>query len=637
MFSLTTMNRSDGRSVLTLGGQNRLVLLLGCSTLLASAPSAAQAVRVEHVEVVQVIQNSKGSVPLLEGKRTAVRVYLSGSVLRPVHGSLRLQSNDGTLVRTYQSSSPGSPAGSFNLRSLRERRGASLDFHLPGAEVRRGSVVLEVTSIRDAATGVTIPCNNCPRASTASFKPAPILRLLLISYRYSSPGQKNVVPRDVDLLAAEKWIEKTYPVRSISVQRRLIDAQPGWEKDCHGSNLHVDQIRATDMRNNADPRTHYLVLVSDGGSASLTGCSNKIPPVPDPSAVATAPVGKSQPQWEWDADGTYADWQAGHELGHTLGRSHLGACGDIPRDDEYPFDSAKINNSKTDYVAWDIDLGIPYGNEETHDMMSYCANLWPSAHTYELLYTRLLDEEQIGVSAPAPPALAAFSNPPVQVAPLSMEWEEAALATVAPPQARDTTRWMSIFGVVDTSRQTGEIQAVMDASPDAVRRSELPGKVRLRLRDGTRAVLDSFPVILYHASGATEKNSPVAGFREDILLDERAAVIELVLDNAVIDSVLVSKAAPRVEWLRLAPSSPGDAGTLVFTWDAEAADQDTPLTYTVLVWFDDAEVPETMAVGLAKRRIEIDSGQRMGRLVTRIEVIASDGVRIDRFRSGRLQ
>lgn len=605
------------------------VLTGGCAALSVVHPSQGQAVMVQHTEAVQVIQNSKGDVPLIEGKRTGVRVFLSSSGTRPVRGVLRMRRSDGS-TSSYQSIAPANPiVGPFDLGTLRRKSGTSLNFLIPAEDVQSGSANLEVASLSDASTGVPVTCTNCPRTRNVVFQPGPTLRLVLVSYRYRSGGQ-TIVPRDTDLFAAEEWIRRTFPVRDrLIVNRRVIDAASG-SLTCNMVNAHVGKIRESDMAHHADPRTHYLALVSDAALPDFWGCATYNPYKPDPKAIATAPAGKFEQRWDWDTDGSYADWYSGHELGHLLGRSHLGACGDEPKDIDYPYDSAEINKGATDFVGWDIDSATPHGDKATHDVMSYCSNLWPSAYTYDLWYDRLLEESTI----PAQPKFLPITS--MMGALNGLQEPAAPPGNFVPPAelaVADTTRWVAVLGALDFANLTGELQAVVEGAPGASRSLDPPDSVRLRTRDAAGEVVDSFPVHVQIPTAQDEKGVTIATFREDIVLDARATVVELVMHEKVVDSVRVSRSAPKLSNLTIKPGLRDDTHPLVFTWNAVDPDNAGQLSYTVLVWFDNNEVPETLAVELRTPRIAIDSSQRMGRLVTKIEVVASDGVHVNRIQA----
>ncbi len=152
----------------------------------------------------------------------------------------------------------------------------------------------------------------------------------------------------------------------------------------------------------------------------------------------------------WDTDGTYADWYAAHEIGHTLGRAHPNAgsddpdtanvfenCGHSRSDSAYPYGS--INTARTpigpsDNTMEGFDIGIPlFGNitmgravlpsNNWNDVMSYCANKWISDYTYTAMYNFLI----------AHPSLA--SAPQINTLPQAGDW--LALSGVIDPSAPD--------------------------------------------------------------------------------------------------------------------------------------------------------------------------------------------------------
>ena len=106
----------------------------------------------------------------------------------------------------------------------------------------------------------------------------------------------------------------------------------------------------------------------------------------------------------WDTDGSYADWYAGHEIGHSQGRAHpdpasddpatdgvFEGCGHSRSDSGFPWMNAAIGDST--YRGFDMgnpgvnSLLIPrvYSSGTWTDMMSYCDNQWISDYTFEAI------------------------------------------------------------------------------------------------------------------------------------------------------------------------------------------------------------------------------------------------------------
>jgi hypothetical protein len=126
-----------------------------------------------------------------------------------------------------------------------------------------------------------------------------------------------------------------------------------------------------------------------------------IPSSPDPSTVASGPTGTGT--WGWDGDGSYGDWYAGHELGHTFGRYHPGFCADNSHDDNsFPYPDGHIANNDNDYVGLDFgDTNLSLNSPRVAlsgtvwtDIMTYCQRVWLSAYTYGAIYGRLLAEDR---------------------------------------------------------------------------------------------------------------------------------------------------------------------------------------------------------------------------------------------------
>src|SRR5262249_49618665 len=157
-------------------------------------------------------------------------------------------------------------------------------------------------------------------------------------------------------------------------------------------------IRALDIGAGTDKRTHYFGLVADGGFF-MRGCAAGIPQTPDPTTVASGPTGPAT--WGWDFDGSYGDWYTGHELGHTFGRYHPGACGEAHDDPSYPFTAGQLANADDAFVGFDA--GDPAYNLPMtalpgvawHDVMTYCSYQWLSSYTYQGILTRLLAENNL--------------------------------------------------------------------------------------------------------------------------------------------------------------------------------------------------------------------------------------------------
>ena len=221
------------------------------------------------------------------------------------------------------------------------------------------------------------------------------LRVLGIRYEQGTPPQVHI-PSVIDFGLVNSWLLRAYPVHQVLSSQAIVAATQAPPFTCDQINSQVAAIRALDISSGADKRTHYYGLVSDGGFF-MRGCA-AVPGSPDPTAVGSGPTGPYS--WGWDFDGSYGDWYTGHELGHTFGRKHPGACpGEYADDPAYPFPAGQLSDADNALVG--LDVGDPlYGLPMTalpgtdwHDVMTYCNRQWLSSYTYEGIRARLLAGE----------------------------------------------------------------------------------------------------------------------------------------------------------------------------------------------------------------------------------------------------
>jgi hypothetical protein len=193
-------------------------------------------------------------------------------------------------------------------------------------------------------------------------------------------------------------------------------------------------------------------------------------------AVSTGPVGQdgASGYFSWNGDGTYADWYAAHEIGHTLGRAHpvtKGSdaanrkCGQSEDDSGYPYDYAQIGSSDDTegFDAGDASLKQPkrvYPGTQWTDVMSYCAEQWLSDYTYEAMY-------QFMTTA-------------------------AAEASQAPDAVSLSGDWLSVQGTIISGTNTASINRVRRLSSVASLPPLVPGGYAIRLLNASNGQLANY-------------------------------------------------------------------------------------------------------------------------------------------------
>ncbi|MGO9469321.1 MAG: hypothetical protein ACLQVF_34790 [Isosphaeraceae bacterium] len=671
---------------------------------LAGPPPPAPVVQCLGVEVTQVIQEMAHSVSLIAGKETLVRVYLdvhAGSRI-PVRGVLSVSDPAGSAGGLGTVTSIDSvllnPAGNGNLRAKRADLGLSLNFRIPVGLTAVGGRVFALDSLRRADTGeaLDVPAG---ASRTATFGQGVPLRVRVLGIRFRAPGgPTEYEPTDLDFDLIRSWLGRAYPTPTVVWSRATVDGPKDWPFNADDVNAFLRAVRFQDVAAGTDARTHYYGVVADGGAGGpyfMRGKASAVPGSPDPSAVASGPTGVPSGNFAWDTDGSYGDWYAGHELGHTFGRPHAEFCG-ATDGAPYPFPNGQLSGANEEFVGLDVGdsaYSIPpraLPGTQWHDLMTYCANEWPSSFSYGGIMARLAVEAGLAPNPPAPAqpvaALAAALDAATGPGPFSI------------PVAGPPAGTIHLVAKVDLARGTGSFEQVQpypglvpppDHAPPG--RTDDGRTLSLRLVDAAGQILSQVPAPFFpnvcgkarlkatgksrpSAGGSTPAEPAPAAAEEDhdsegsrglvdakIALLDAAAAIYLVLGDEVLDKFARGATPASITSIRpdippafaaaaagLAPF--GGGGTArpraVVTWDTRAVpapggemgaalgptepappEIGRPNRYSVQLSADDGLTWRTIGMGLKAPRVTIDRNLLLGVASVRLRVTSTDGFR----------
>jgi hypothetical protein len=493
----------------------------------------------DGVEVTQAIQDMAHSVPLVAGKRTVARVYLSVGGTDPVtvSGILRVRragsTGLGSIVRA-QAPVTIDPAHNGDLRAKREHDARSLSFILPRRVLTAGQWEVRLSSVHRTQPHrvLTVPSG---ATRVVSFVTSPPLRVRIVGIRYQS-GTRTVAPTALDFTLIQSWLGRAYPVAAVEWSQVTVDGPSAWPFQAPAINAFIRGIRATDVAGGMDARTHYYGLVADNaGTNFMRGLASGIPTAADPTAVASGPCGGSD--FGWDHDGSYGDWYTAHELAHTFGRFHAefcGAGGGAP----YPFANGQLADADGAFLGYDVgDIanGVPpraLPGTAWHDVMSYCVNQWISSFTYAGIRTRLIAEDALA-GAPAPAARR-------RTGPRRASGRGGAMPTGGT---------IHVVATINVTRQTGELRHVLPVAAIPPGQAPLAGgrprrssraargpEVALRVIGRGDAVMGEFPAA-FIADACNDPGDDVTGSIDAFLTPASAATrLELLLDGTVVDT-----------------------------------------------------------------------------------------------------
>lgn len=377
-------------------------------------PPNTDHVTLQGIEVVQAIQDVANSVTLIAGKATYVRVYVDkASGTRNVTATL--QANRGGTTVNLSPVAPITVDSAETLTLRRQNWNKSLNFVVPVAMMSSGTTIFTISKFTDtAATPKTIVCDNCGMYAQVSFSKMPPLRIRALAMTYQfrpTPGAalQTATPRPIDFALLQSWLTRAYPVSQVDFSQNTdaLNFTPIFGNnttDCTQADAQIFGIRAVDVDNGTDERTHYVGLVSNQ-AGFFRGCASR-PPDATTLTVASGPAGvpggpNSPINSAGDPDQSFADWYGGHELGHTFQRAHPGYCNGNTRDDPaYPFPNGQLSDA-TEKSFTGLDVGdtanslsvaVLWGGT-SFDMMTYCNQPdWPSSYTYEGIRNQLLLE-----------------------------------------------------------------------------------------------------------------------------------------------------------------------------------------------------------------------------------------------------
>lgn len=379
---------------------------------------------IEKIEIVQTIQSASNDVPLIAGKLTYVRVYLSAdssiSGLRIV-GELSAKDGSGNVFDAIPSIEHTQLEPGLALHQQRLNWSKSLNFLLPEDfwnHMQYTTIDFELTKASGISPdGELVNFDKIEgkgKTIRVDFEKDPEMQCRIVIFRYEDTDNQNLLlPTKGEVEAIQHHVENIFPVASVnwssviisppdefraleSVSRNNEDTEEQTTRALVKLFNHLQVIRDQDILHGRDSRTLYLGLLSDPGGR-LGGAAMDSPQFAAPHTVAITST---------DSDGQLG----AHEIAHALGCRHPGIP-DLKLHGRYigqrkETDSANDSvhgylSEKLEPFSDEIHLGLDarYGtntpailpHDQWFDLMTYRHPQWISATTYSNLHHRLQD------------------------------------------------------------------------------------------------------------------------------------------------------------------------------------------------------------------------------------------------------
>jgi hypothetical protein len=543
---------------------------------------------VTAIEVTQAIQDLNNTVPLIAGKRTYARVHVRNQ------GAASSALVTARLCKDATCRMPSNPGGQIQILTNpdRARLDQSFYFELPPDWLNGGLTLIATVNPPGAGQVEESDIFNNSMSRSIQFVDEPPLRLRLYNVRYGSDNVRHEAD-EFHLDAIESWLSRAYPISTLDVSRSVLDYRGTPVAGAIGGSQIWSRLASEKAFNELfgeDSRIIYYGVVDDGGTV-IRGIGTPLP------NVAAGPTGNPadypwDPRLSWDTDGSFGDWYAGHEIGHTLGTWHAPCGVDSPPWEHYPYPNGVIGGPVPEpnrYYGFDIDSRAIY-TPTWHDMMTYCPFQWISDYNYNRIRT----------------------NVPAQVMMTTRE-------------KTSTGEYLIVAGSINLTQNTGSLDTLYRIQSAGVSTPPITGTHAVKLLGASDIILAEYPIMPSEDS-ETQPGEDQLGFISEVVpwitATQRVAIYSGTLE---LDSRLVSTNTPTVTVL--SPNG-GEVfpNTAVVSWSASDADLD-PLTYVIQYSADDGATWQAIAVGITNTTVyTLDLHLLPGGDHSRVQIIASDGI-----------
>ena len=360
---------------------------------------------VDHIEVVQVTQTVNHTVPLVQNKRTLVRVYPGLADDSPdadaaLRVTVALEGFDGASPLAGSPLSPISPwrrakpvkrAGAKPTMAERRRTLSSVNFLLPPGWTQQAITLRAI--VDPAGTVVGDKEENNSRDLPANFQRT---NNLSVGYlRFSVPPAAGAAPvaPSMSVSDAGQWVQRVYPVRDGGLAYLELTAAPvpwptpiippGGTLADGRARLHLTLTRIYNLVESSlfiDQIVGYLhssIVIYAGGNQG------------DSDPLWSGKPGRSTLVIEQGSQNNRG-YLLGHELGHNLGLRHATTVGKPCKGGGNSSWAGKFPDNGIQDIGWDLFGGvgpmIKPPAMTTGDMMGYCWTAWISPYHYEKLF-----------------------------------------------------------------------------------------------------------------------------------------------------------------------------------------------------------------------------------------------------------
>jgi len=597
------------------------------------------------IEVSQGIQNLDNDMPLVQDRRTIVRLYPS----REDSWLPTISNVNARLFGTRGGSDlPGSPLEANNPITVqwgtasRQHLSRSWWFYLP-SDWRSGTITLRAEINHDDHIAEQDKSDN-EISIAVTFHQAETFNVVVVPMHLHPDGDRGEDPIIWWGTESDRWdiynnVLRLHPIADIDVWRFTSTTKPDWHWAGDEWDLREDNAKTRMLTKIASKNSwtsdwvddlHYMGTVDPDIDTSGTGGIARTS-----SLNCWVKMGNSHssyPDWYISGGQTMA-----HELGHTEGRLHANCRGDEEDggalDPDYPWPFPDCHLAEVDergyygldvyYGKWGLDEPAVLDNlDDAYPLMGYQRPRWIDPYTYCALLNRYGVNCNLSFSA----AGTAADRSAPDLPPAVPERLQA---------LQDATDLVTVMGILHGDEGSGQIKEVAVQPAGQVFADNL-AQAEQRLRSLAAGEIGKFSLQVLNGAGFPLYTQPVqedrvidvpgnlAGFQELLPWSDAAAGVALTVDEVVLDARIASLHPPTVTLL--APNGGEQLSPHpTISWQAADADGDE-LDFHILYSPDSGGIWQAVALHVTGSQYQVASPDRLsGSDQALIRVVASDG------------
>ena len=330
--------------------------------------------------VVQSIQESNGSIPLVAGRSGYLRVFASANNTNTVATSVRVRVFNAQQLKLVLTI----PPSTFSVPNEISEGNLSTSWNvlIPGELVQPGLAIQVDIDPDGEVTETDEGDNRLPLGGSLPIevRVVPRFDLMLVPIRQGDGTLGNVTPANAqaylkDLARMFPINETLVTVREPYVTDRRLRPDSGWTQL-------LGDLEAVRVAEGAPPGRYYYGVAKLNYDSGIYG-------------IAYRPGKTGLGNDYLDSRNLNASMTLAHEMGHSMGRPHS-QCGTAAFPDvEYPHANGQIGSFGLDLTT--LRIYAP----TTKDLMGYCEDRWIGDFTYrKVLEHRLTAESTSGIRQP---------------------------------------------------------------------------------------------------------------------------------------------------------------------------------------------------------------------------------------------